>query len=221
MSDAPKPMEALGQSYGYILYRRHLPGPVKGDLKILELHDYGEVFVDHKLAGTLDRRLGQNSLPIQGTRSDATIDILVENTGRINFTKMLRTERKGITESVTLDGHEIHGWEMYPLPMTELRNVGFRKRLANGPAFYRGTFQLSETGDTFLDARALGKGAAWINGHALGRFWSIGPQQTLYVPGPWLRKGENEIIIFDLEGRGNRSVKGLSRPVLDELRPSR
>jgi beta-galactosidase len=226
MSDAPKPMEALGQSYGYILYRRHLPGPVKGELTVRELRDYGEVFVDHRFAGALDRRLGQNSLPIQGTRSDATIDILVENTGRINFTKMLRTERKGITESVTLDGREIHGWEMYPLPMNDPRSVHFGPRPqnsakngpANGPAFYRGTFQLSETGDTFLDTRALGKGAAWINGHALGRFWSIGPQQTLYVPGPWLRKRENEIIVFDLEGRANPHVKGLARPILDELR---
>ena len=220
MSDAPKPMETLGQSYGYILYRTHVPGPVKGELTIRELHDYGQVFVDHKFAGALDRRLGQNSLPIRGTRSDVAIDILVENAGRINFGKMLRTERKGITESVALDGREIYGWEMYTLPMNDPRSGHFDRRASNGPAFYRGTFQLSETGDTFLDTRALGKGAAWINGHPLGRFWSIGPQQTLYVPGPWLRKGENEIIVFDLEGRPNRSVKGLSRPVLDELRPA-
>jgi len=217
MSDAPKPMEALGQSYGYILYRTRIPGPVRGDLKILELHDYAEVFLSKDLAGVLDRRLGQNSLPITSAGSEVTIDILVENTGRINFTKMLRTERKGITESVTLDGHEIHGWEIYPLPMTDLQSVVFRNRPANGPAFYRRTFQLGGTGDTFLDTRTLGKGAAWVNGHSLGRFWSIGPQQTLYVPGPWLRKGENEIIVFDLQGRANRSVKGLSRPVLDEL----
>jgi beta-galactosidase len=220
MSDIPKPMEALGQSYGYILYRARVAGPVQGKLTIRELHDYAEVFVNHELAGVLDRRLGQDSLPIKGATSQVTIDILVENTGRINFSKALRTERKGITESVALDGREIHGWEMYPLPMSDPQTVHFAKGAASGPAFYRGTFQLSQTGDTFLDTRALGKGAAWINGHSLGRFWSIGPQQTLYVPGPWLRKGENEIIVFDLEGRPNPHVNGLSRPVLDELRLS-
>ena len=221
MSDIPKPMEALGQSFGYILYRTQVPGFVQGELTIRELHDYAEVFVNHELVGVLDRRLGEDSLAIRANTSQVTIEILIENSGRINFAKALRTERKGITESVMLDGHEIHGWEMYPLPMTDLGSVRFRQRLVSGPAFYRGTFRLSETGDTFLDARALRKGAVWMNGHALGRFWSIGPQQTLYVPGPWLRRGENEIIVFDLGGRANLTVKGLARPVLDELRPAR
>ena len=219
-ADRPKPMESLGQSFGYILYRAHIAGPLQAQLTLRELHDYAEVFVNHDLAGVLDRRLGQDSLPVEASATDVTIDILVENTGRINFSKALRTDRKGITESVTLDGREIHGWEMYALPMNDPRSLHFGRRLVNGPAFYRGTFQLSETRDTFLDTRVLGKGVAWINGHPLGRFWSIGPQQTLYVPGPWLRKGENEIIVFDLQGRPNRSVKGLSQPVLDELRPT-
>jgi beta-galactosidase len=216
-ADMPRPMESLGQSFGYILYRSHMKGPVEGKLAIREVRDYAEVFLNGNLAGTLDRRLNQSSMPIHSAATEVTLDILVENTGRINFTKALRKERKGITESVTLDGHEIHGWEMYPLPMTALGNVRFNKHPAEGPAFYRGTFQLNETGDTFLDMRAFEKGAAWINGHPLGRFWNIGPQQTLYVPCPWLRAGENEIIVFDLKGRANRGVRGLSSPVLDEL----
>jgi beta-galactosidase len=218
MSDIPEPMEALGQSYGYILYRTRVAGPVHGELKIRELHDYAEVFVNHELAGTLDRRLGQDSLPIHASQPEVTIDILVENTGRINFSKALRAERKGITESVAIDGHDLCGWEIYALPMNDPRNVHFGRQPVDGPAFYRATFQVSEPGDTFLDTRAVEKGAAWINGHALGRFWNIGPQQTLYVPGPWLRKGENEIIVFDLRSHSNRSLKGLSQPVLDELR---
>jgi beta-galactosidase len=84
------------------------------------------------------------------------------------------------------------------------------------PTFYRGHFTLTATGDTFLDIRNLGKGALWINGHPIGRFWNIGPQQTLYVPGPWLNKGANEIVVFDLApSTGFATVTGLATPILD------
>ena len=83
------------------------------------------------------------------------------------------------------------------------------------PAFFRAHFTLAATGDTFLDTRNLGKGAIWINGHNLGRFWNVGPQDTLYVPGPWLRKGSNEIIVFDMLPNPHESVAGLDHPILD------
>jgi beta-galactosidase len=84
------------------------------------------------------------------------------------------------------------------------------------PAFYRAHFTLTTTGDTFLDIRKLGKGALWINGHPIGRFWNIGPQQTLFVPGPWLRKGDNEIVVFDLSpSTAAPTVSGLATPILD------
>jgi beta-galactosidase len=83
------------------------------------------------------------------------------------------------------------------------------------PAFFRGHFTLTTTGDTFLDTRNLGKGAVWINGHNLGRFWSVGPQNTLYVPGPWLHRGVNEIVVFDLLPQARESVEGLDHPILD------
>jgi beta-galactosidase len=84
------------------------------------------------------------------------------------------------------------------------------------PTFYRGHFTVAKTGDTFLDVRRLGKGALWINGHAIGRFWKIGPQQTLFVPGPWLHEGNNEIIVFDLAPTTSApTLAGLSTPILD------
>jgi len=85
------------------------------------------------------------------------------------------------------------------------------------PAFYRGQFELDETGDTFLDMRGWGKGVVWVNGHALGRFWNLGPQQTLYLPAPWLRKGKNEVAIFGLMSPKHRTLRGVRSPVLDEL----
>jgi beta-galactosidase len=84
------------------------------------------------------------------------------------------------------------------------------------PTFYRAHFNLTTTGDTFLDVRNLGKGALWINGHPIGRFWNVGPQQTLYVPGPWLHEGTNEIVVFDLSpSAATPTVTGLATPILD------
>jgi len=214
-SELPEPMERFGQSYGYILYRKQLPAAVSGDLVIDEVHDYARVYLDGKLAGTLDRRNSQSStLPIV-TTGPARLDILVANDGRINSTRRMRGESKGITKSVTLAGNPLTHWQVYPLPMTT-RPAAYGHQPTTGPAFFRASFTVPKTGDVFLDIRNLGKGALWINGHAIGRFWNVGPQQTLYVPGPWLHKGSNQIVAFDLAPQSERPhVAGLSQPILN------
>ncbi|HWW98948.1 MAG TPA: beta-galactosidase [Edaphobacter sp.] len=247
-SDTPKPMEQFDQAYGYILYRHQLPATLSGDqvpriLAIDELHDYAQIYLNGKLAGTLDRRNKQSTLAIT-VSAPAQLDILVENSARINFSPAMRGESKGITKSVTLDGQPLTDWQIYPLPMQQLPSAERFKSLytdPNGnpchgvpisaqasfnepiragcvgpPNFYRAHFTLTTTGDTFLDTRKLGKGALWINGHPIGRFWNIGPQQTLFVPGPWLRKGANEIVVFDLNpSAATPTVSGLATPILD------
>ena len=230
-SDTPKPMEQFDQAYGYILYRHQLPAATSGNLVLNDLHDYAQIYLDGKLAGTLDRRHNQSTLPIT-TTGPARLDILVENSDRINFSPAMRGEIKGITKSVTLAGAALTNWQIYPLPMTTLPTSSSAEKLSSrpkrseveGPAsppqstptFYRAHFTLTTTGDTFLDVRNLTKGALWINGHPIGRFWNVGPQQTLYVPGPWLRTGENEIIVFDLQPTSNHpTVAGLATPILD------
>jgi len=212
-----KTMEDVGQSYGYILYRRQIRGPVKGDLVLTQLHDYAVVFVNQQRVATLDRRANQNTTPLDVPAGAATLDILVENTGRVNFKKELRQERKGITESVTLAGQTLTGWDIYSLPMSDLSTVTFGTARAAGPVFARGRFEVAAPADTFLDLRGWEKGVVWVNGHHLGRFWNIGPQQTVYVPGPWLRRGTNEVIVFDLGDAPTRSLAGLAEPVLAEL----
>jgi beta-galactosidase len=104
--------------------------------------------------------------------------------------------------------------------MTDLHAVHFdRAPAANGPAFYRGRFRVQTIGDTFLDVRALKKGAVWINRHPIGRYWNIGPQDTLYVPGPWLHRGWNQIIVFDLDGIEQPQLSGRTEPILDGPTP--
>jgi beta-galactosidase len=215
-------MEALSQSYGYILYRTRLRQAARGDLEIRELRSYARIYVNDKPVGVLDRRKKQDRLTLQAD-ADSTLDILVEGTGRINFTVELRNERQGINGSVMLAGHELTGWQIFPLPMDDLSKLQFSNINANhsnGPTFYRGQFELQETGDTFLDMRGWGKGVVWVNGHALGRFWNLGPQQTLYLPAPWLRNGKNEILIFGLASPKSPTLRGVRSPVLDELSDS-
>ncbi len=244
-SETPKPMEQFDQAYGYILYRHQLPAATSGDLVLDELHDFAQIYINDKLVGHLDRRDKQSTLPIT-TTGPARLDILVANDARINFSPAMRGESKGITKSVTLAGQPLTNWQIYPLPMTILPSLyigpcsllrnnldstepaGYcppdrmKKKPAHSlfpiapPSFYRAHFTLTTTGDTFLDIRALGKGALWINGHPIGRFWNIGPQQTLFVPGPWLRQGTNEIVVFDLAPTGNTpTLAGLATPIID------
>ncbi len=220
--ERPRSMEELGQSYGYILYRTRVAGGDGGESKLAidEVRDYARVYLNDSLVGTLDRRLGQRELALRIPKSGATLDILVENMGRINFTKALRTERKGITHAVTLGGRELTGWTVFPLPFDSIGGIPLRGTSPDdtrGPALYRGTLTIDHPGDTFLDMRGWGKGTVWVNGHQLGRFWDIGPQQTLYIPAPWLRSGLNQVTVFDLDVPRRRTLAGLSHPILDDL----
>ena len=206
-------MEDMDQSYGYVLYRTGLDEGDGGDLVLDGLHDYAQVYIDQKLIGTLDRRLGTLHLLLPILKRAATLDILVENSGRVNYTKAIRAERKGLTGTVTLDGREPKRWEIYSLPMDDLTKLRFLPEPCEGPCFYRTDMTVSTLADTYLDTRGLTKGELWVNKQALGRFWSIGPQYTLFTPGPWLNKGLNEIVFFDLMGTSADVLKSVAKPV--------
>jgi beta-galactosidase len=212
--EQPISMEDVDEAYGYILYRAPIKGPVAGDLVLDQFHDYAQVYVDGKLVGTLDRRLGDSRLPLAVEGPVGQLDILVENSGRVNDTIDPWGERSGITKEVTLAGAPVVGWDIYPLPMLQPSELPFSHAACEGACFYRGTFNVDTPGDTFLDTRAFGKGEVWLNGHALGRFWKIGPQMTLYVPGPWLQKGNNSVVVFDINGEPGRSLVGREKPIL-------
>jgi beta-galactosidase len=195
-------MELYGQNYGFILYRTVLCGPKSGKLVLNELRDVGYVYLDGRFIGRLERRLNQNSIDLPASDSQKPIlDILVEAMGRINFGSRL-IDRKGITEWVTLQGVTLMQWEVFPLPFDKdfLGMLKFeRAATVVGPGIFRGTFELVTTGDTFLDMHGWKKGVVWVNGHHLGRYWNVGPQQRLYLPAPWLKKRRNQVIIFDPE----------------------
>jgi len=211
-AERPKKFEELGQDYGFLLYRAAPRKAAAAKLEIIELRDYAVILEGGKTLGTLDRRLAQSAIDITLDGS-APLDILVENMGRLNFGPKMVDDRKGITEKVTLAGAELTGWQMYSLPLNDLRGLKFSARQHVGPAFHRGFFQLKETGDTYLDMRGWGKGCVWVNGHHLGRHWKVGPQLSLYCPGVWLKQGRNEVIVLDLEDVQKRAIKCQKDPV--------
>lgn len=206
----PVPMEALDQKAGFLLYRTKLIGHKSGNLTVRDVHDYALVLLDGQYVGKLDRRLGEQTLKLPKTASATPVlDILVEGMGRMNFAEHL-IDRKGITERVVLNGMTLMDWEIFPLPMEE----GWVQALQPGAAdarpgrFFKATFDLKATADTFLDLKAWTKGVVWVNGHHLGRYWEIGPQTRLYCPAPWLKLGTNEVVIFDLHQTEAKSISG-------------
>jgi beta-galactosidase len=213
-TERPQPMEAHDQAYGFVLYRKRLDAAARGTLDLGEVRDYALVLQGDRLLGTLDRRRGEQSLEVELT-ARAPLDLLVENMGRINFGARLVDDRKGLVNPVTLAGVGLTGWEIYALPLDDLEALRFSPNPVRGPAFYRGSFTLEATGDTFLDLRGWGKGHAWVNGHHLGRYWRIGPQQSLFIPGSWIGAGTNEVVILDVEEGGRRTARGLRNPVFE------
>jgi len=224
IDDRPLDFETLGQGHGYVLYSRHFNQPEKGTLRIPGLRDYAVIYIDGEKVAELNRILNQYETPID-IPIGSTLDILVENLGRINFDAKILDNHKGITAPITIDNEEVVGeWQMRRLPMDKMPcpsdgwNFGDHARKGR-PCVYSGTFKLRHTGDTFLDMSDAGKGIVFINGHNLGRYWNVGPQQTLYVPGAWLNKGKNEIVVF--EQLGETPLQHLStrkEPILTELR---
>ncbi|MHA4896641.1 beta-galactosidase [Pedobacter sp. PWIIR3] len=216
-------MEFFNQGWGRILYRLKLPEVTdKTKLVITEVHDWATVFINGKPIGKLDRRRGDNTIELPSGSSNARLDILVEATGRVNYGEAIN-DRKGITEKVELVNgdvkQELKNWQVYNFPVDYAfqKKAKFKLGTTTGPAWYRSTFNLVNTGDTYLDVSTWGKGMVWINGNNLGRFWKIGPQQTLFVPGSFLRKGANEVIILDVDQPSKRIVAGLSTPIIDKI----
>ncbi|GAB3573242.1 glycoside hydrolase family 35 protein [Hymenobacter daeguensis] len=220
----PLTFENLKQAYGFVLYRATVPGGSTQLLKINDLRDYAVVLVNGQRVGTLDRRLRQDSLRVALPAGQVQLDILVENLGRINFGKYLLENNKGITKQVMLGGREVKGWQMFGLPFDKAPTV--TKAAAKAPAataapvLRTATFTVATPQDTYLDLRTWGKGVVWVNGHNLGRYWAIGPQQTVYVPVEWLKKGANEVTILELLKPQQATLSFLNHAILSDLSPA-
>ncbi|SFS95931.1 beta-galactosidase [Porphyromonadaceae bacterium NLAE-zl-C104] len=224
-SEEVRSMEYFDQGWGSILYRTRLKeSAVRQTLVITEANDWTQLFLNGERIATLSRLKGEGTAILPPVKKGDVLDILVEAMGRMNFGKGIY-DWKGITEKVELVSEngttELKGWEVYNIPVdyafAKEKNYREEANTAGHPAYYRGTFTLDETGDTFLDMRNWSKGMVWVNGYAIGRYWHIGPQQALYVPGCWLKKGKNEVIVLDMASPEKPALNGLREPILDQL----
>jgi beta-galactosidase len=199
-AEQPKFFEELGQGHGLVIYRTKIPAGPRRSLAFANVHDYGQVFLGDSLVGTLDRRLGQHGMELPPCDSDTTLDILVEAMGHVNFAAAMESDRKGIYGDVTLNGAPLTNWQMFPLPLSDkwAMSVPQAADLGRPGGIFKGRFKLHGTADTFFDLSQWQKGVVWINGHNLGRYWSIGPQQRLYCPASWLHNGNNTMVVLDL-----------------------
>jgi beta-galactosidase len=219
--ETPPNMESCNQGYGCILYSTTIPSGPVATLEAAAIHDFGYVFLNGRRVDMFDRRnTNAATATIPARDHDSRLDILVEPMGRINFGPEM-ADHKGLIAPVKLGGEILKNWDVYNLPLDDKMIAGLKfapaKPPVDAPAFWRGTFTLAQPGDTFLDMRGWGKGDVWVNGHCMCRYWNIGPTQTAYVPGCWLKPGDNEIIILDLLGPQNPVVSGLDKPILDDL----
>ena len=232
----PMTFEEMDLGWGMTYYVTKLPEVPVQSVLTMDAHDYAQVFIDDVYIGKIDRVKNEKSLTLPAIKKGQKMSILVEAMGRINFGRAIK-DFKGIVGDVVInteiDGNEV-AWTLKRWTMTPISDNYYRaarsfdsdaypnslgKPLASlgKRGYYRGYFNLSKVGDTFLNFETWGKGQVYVNGHAMGRIWSIGPQQTLYVPGCWLKKGKNEVIVLDVVGPKETVVWGQDKPELDKL----
>jgi beta-galactosidase len=225
---APRPIEQYDISRGIVAYRVTLPAGPAGTLEAARVRDLAWVEVDGKPVGTMDTRYRRFKVALPARSKPATVDILLYTIARVNFGIEVH-DRKGLHGPVSF---RAAGGEPQPLENWEIRAIDFdadgvlpplvfRRGRSKGAAFWRGGFEAGKGADTFLDMSGWGQGIVWINGRCLGRYWSIGPTQTMYLPGPWIRKGRNEVVVLDLTGPHEARIAGLAEPILDRLQRER
>jgi len=216
-SPQPQPMENYGQNQGLISYKTTLIGHKSGKLKIWEPHDYALIFLNGVFIDTIYRDGGKWEVNLPKTDvKDPVLEILVEGMGHINFAQFM-IDRKGITDRVTLNGMTLMNWQttLYSLDdkfiATTKPKPPTSETSKKEAQFFKGSFSLTETGDVFFDMSNYPKGIVYINGHNLGRYWNKGPQTRLFCPASWLKKGNNEILVFDFFAKEGRSVAGFKK----------
>ena len=240
-SNKPLSFEDMDMGWGTMVYTTTLPEIKAGATLTGEFHDFAQVYVNGKYVGKIDRVKNEKSLDLPAAAAGSEMTIVVEGMGRINFGRAIK-DYKGIIGNVTISTTDElcditlspKQWNNQIIPDDYKNAIDALKAPMNRMAglktkagYYRGYFNISKVGDTFINMEAFGKGQVYVNGHALGRFWQIGPQQTLYLPGCWLKKGKNEVVVLDVVGpKGEAGKPGSSvaptafcqnKPELDKL----
>lgn len=219
----PLSMEEADEGYGYMLYSVELKNYFhENKLKIVEASDRVQVYVDGKYQTTQYQETVGEKLAINGQpdKKEISLDVLVENLGRVNYGFKLNspTQSKGIRGGIMQDIHFHQGYRHYPLTLSESQLQAIDYTAGSNPqqpSFYRIEVELDTLGDTFIDCSDYGKGVVLVNGVNLGRYWEVGPIRSLYCPKEFLKKGHNEVVIFETEGREIKELHFSEKAIVD------
>ncbi len=205
--------EEMGQNQGIVVYRTMVPAGESAFLCCV-VHDMAQVYLDGEYLGTINRMALDRGIRLPKREKESQLMLVVDTFGHINFSAAMEHDRKGIVEPVKLGDELLKGrWLFFCLPLREAPvemagDVLSGVRPAVYPHFFRARVQLEKVADTFLDMSAWKKGYVWVNGHLLGRYWSLGPQQRLYCPDEWLREGENVVEVLDTYSSAPAPIRG-------------
>ncbi len=219
----PESMEYFGQNFGYIHYQTNVCGNWKKAILLLkDLHDFAYIYVNNKFVKKIDSRKrslykmlsGYDALKVGDLADGVQLDIFVDAMGRVNFGDHIM-DRKGISEARLICLKEYRAcmdFTVFSLPMEDLSMIVYTETPCLVPGFLKGTFIAQEKADCFVRLKGFTKGFVMVNGFNLGRFWKVGPQQTLYLPGCILQD-ENEIIVFEQEGYTKPQIEIIDHPI--------
>lgn len=220
----PETMEYFGQSFGFIHYRTVVQPYHSGNYIFRNMRDRAIVFLNGDPVATVYRNDSHQKVWLNVTEKDSVLEILVENMGRINYGTEMENETRGM-RGMQLDNgtRQLGDWEIRPLPLEEnWENFPFRSftEFSAVPGFYRAELEITDDPqDTWLEFPAGIRGYVQVNGFNIGRYWQIGPQRTLYIPRPLLRKGKNVITVFELHGLHSAALRFSDCRILDPMAP--
>lgn len=219
----PEGMEYFGQNFGLIYYETTLKGKYNASpMYVKNVHDFAEVYFDGEKKTSIDRTLysveGKTTLKdvifkkkkgesspflMPALSGERKIGVLVDTMGRVNYGNML--DRKGISD-IYLGIQRLMNYDVWTLPLDNLDKLKYSSSVKKEePVFLRGSFKTDSKADCFIHLDGFNRGCVYINGFNLGRFWKVGPQRSLYIPGTLL-KDENEIIVFNIGGYSKPTV---------------
>lgn len=202
-SAVPLTFEELGAEDGLVAYEAPVSFPAGARLSVPRLYDRAVVLLDGARLGVLERD-GDLSLDLPAAGGSGLLTIVVESLGRINYGP-LTGEGKGIMDGVLIGRRYVNGWahRIVPQGAPEAGSVEVPAAAgAQADGVATAVFEIAEPADAWLAFPGGVKGMVWLNGFLLGRYWAVGPQETLYAPAPLWRAGRNEIRVLDTDGLG-------------------
>ncbi|WP_368505680.1 beta-galactosidase family protein [Alkalihalophilus sp. As8PL] len=210
----PLSMEQLDQAYGYTLYRVQITGKGVYEVDTTPIRDRAYLYVNGQFERVVYRNDPDKTISIEFPEDRNTLELFVENMGRVNYGKKMK-DSKGLIDNLWINGRFHSGWEMYPLELTDDCSIHFNSNKDERfPKFFHGELEVDEVADTFINLEGWTKGNVYVNNTNIGRYWEVGPQKTLFIPGPLLKRGKNRIVVLELEGHHSNAVTFTDQPEL-------